>query len=340
LYETRVPNPNATWEIADQKDIGVDAGFLKNKLTLEFDYFSYKRSQILIKPNASIPATAGFEPPYTNIGRVANKGFDFSVNWRDQLGKFSYSVGVNGGYAKNKILFWDETSGAPKWQLSTGHPMNTGLFYISEGVFVDQAAVDKVPHWPNAKPGDLIFKDVNQDGQISQLDMTRIDKSSLPRFTGGITLNAQYAGFDLSILFQGATGGVSYIQYDAGEIGNYLQDFAANRWTPANPSSTTPRAYNRNNEYYRSQANTYWLHKTDYIRLKTLQFGYNLPAKINSRVGFQSARVFVSGFNLLTFAPDFKNFDPESAYNGGVASVSGTNYPLQRMINAGLSVTF
>jgi hypothetical protein len=149
-----------------------------------------------------------------------------------------------------------------------------------------------------------------------------------------MSINMNYAGFDLSILLQGATGAVNYISTESGEIGNFLQSFAENRWTPDRPSSTTPRTFNRGNEYWRGQASTMFLFKTDYIRLKTLQIGYSLPASLNQRIGFQNARIFLSGFNLLTYSPDYKDFDPEAA------SGNGTNYPLQRVVNAGISVTF
>lgn len=334
LYETRVPNPVATWEIAKQGDIGFDATFLHNKLSVEADYFNYKRSQILIQPNASIPTSVGFNPPYTNIGRVSNQGFDFLVSYRDHVGKFNYQVSLNGGYAKNKITFWDETPGAPTYQKSTGHPMNTGLYYIAMGVFPNQDAVNKYPHYPGARPGDIIFKDVNGDGKIDANDRVRIDKSYLPTFTGGMSINLQYGSFDLSVLFQGAAGAVNYISTTSGEIGNFLQSFAKNRWTPNRPSSTNPRTFNRTNEYWMSQRNTFWLKKTDYIRLKTLQFGYSLPANLNRKLGLQNARIFVSGYNLFTYSPDYKDFDPESASGGG------TSYPLQRIVSGGVSVTF
>jgi TonB-linked SusC/RagA family outer membrane protein len=334
LFERGVANPEITWEIANQGDIGFDASLFQNKLTIEADYFNYKRSQILIPPSASVPTTAGFTPPFSNIGRVSNKGYDFNVSYRDRVGKFNYQVSVNGGYAKNRITFWDETPGAPEYQRSTGRPMNTGLYYIAEGVFVDSAAVNKVPHWSNARPGDVIFKDVNNDGKIDADDRVRVEKSGLPTFTGGMGINLQYGGFDLSALFQGATGAVNYVSTESGEIGNFLESFAKNRWTPENPSSTTPRTFNRGNEYWRGQASTMFLHKTDYIRLKSLQFGYSLPSTLSGRLGFQTARIFVSGFNLFTYSPDYRDFDPEGA------SGNGTNYPLQRVVNGGISVTF
>jgi TonB-dependent starch-binding outer membrane protein SusC len=334
LYETRIPNPNATWEIANQANVGFDASFLNNKLSVVADYFNYKRSQILIQRNASVPQSAGLTLPPENIGKVANKGFDFMVTYRDKAGLFNYSVSVNGGYQKNKILFWDEPPGAPVYQQSTGHPMNSGLYYESLGVFADQNAVDKYPHWTDARPGDLIFKDENGDGKIDGNDRVRIDKSNLPTFTWGTTVNLEYKGFDLSLLIQGASGAVNYISTESGEIGNFLQSFANDRWTVDNINAKGPRTYNRGNEYWVNQGNTYWLHKTDYVRLKTFQVGYSLPEKISKRFGIQKFRLYVSGYNVFTISPDYKDFDPE------LSAGSGQSYPLERVISAGFTLTF
>ncbi|MGN6601276.1 MAG: SusC/RagA family TonB-linked outer membrane protein [Ginsengibacter sp.] len=334
LYETRVPNPNITWEVANQADIGFDADLFNNKLSVTADYFNYKRSNILLPPNASIPLSAGFTPPYENIGRVGNRGFDFNVSYSDKIGKLTYTIGVNGGYAKNRIIFWDETPGAPDYQKSTGHPMNTSLYYIAEGVFPDSASINKLPHWPGARPGDIIFEDVNGDGKIDANDRKRIDKNNVPTFTGGVSLDLRYGQFDMSILLQGATGAVNYISTESGEIGDFLQSFADGRWTVDNPSTTKPRTFNRGNEYWVNQGNTYWLHKTDYLRLKTLQVGYSLSPRMTEKLGIQAFRIFASGYNLLTYSPDYKDFDPEASAG------SGQSYPLQRVISGGLSVTF
>lgn len=335
LYETRLPNPNITWEVANQANIGFEASLLQNKLTVEFDYFNYKRSSVLAIRNASVPTSAGITLPPENLGKVKNAGFDFTVSYRNTVNDFNYSVAVNGGYAKNKIIFWDEAPGNPKWKQSTGHPMNTGVYYQTIGVYADQASIDKTPHWSGARPGDLIFKDVNGDGVIDANDQIRSDKSNVPTFTGGININLQYKGFDLSILGQGAAGAVNYIDVSsAGEIGNFLQSSADGRWTTTNTTASKPRANNRGNEYWVGQANTYYLRKTDYIRLKNVQFGYTIPKRIIQKIGMQAFRVYLSGYNLLTYSPDYKDFDPEAS------SGSGTSYPLQRVVSAGLSLTF
>lgn len=339
LYEVQVPNENATWESADQSNIGFDAQLLHNHLSVTADYFVYKRSDILIQRNASIPTTAGFTPPKENIGRTSNRGFDFSINYNNRSGKLTYSIGLNGGYQKNKIDFWDEPAGAPVYQRTTGYPINSALYYKAIGIFHTQAEVDKYPHWSNARPGDIIFEDFSgpngtPDGVIDGWDRIRIYRSDVPRFTGGITGNIQYRGFDLSLLVQGAAGAVRYISTESGEIGNFLQSFAKDRWTTANPNAEGPRTFNRSNEYWVGQGNTYWLRKTDYIRLKNIELGYNLPASLMSKAGIQNFRVYVNAYNFLTYAPDMKEFDPE------LGTGSGQGYPLQKIINVGASLTF
>ncbi len=345
LYEALVPNPNATWETADQRNVGFDATLLNNRLSITADYFQYKRTGILITRNASIPTTAGFTPPRENIGKVSNRGFDFGINYNNKVGQVTYQIGFNGGYSKNRIDFWDEPSGLPDYQKSTGYPIGSTLYYKAIGIFRDSAAVNKYPHLDGARPGDVIFADVNGDGKIDALDQIRIQKSDLPTFNGGVTLALQFKGFDFSALVQGAAGGVRYISTESGEIGNFLESFAKNRWTPENPDASGPRTFNRGNEYWVGQANTFWLHKTDYIRLKNIEIGYNIPAAILRKATIQALRVYVNAYNLLTYAPDMKDFDPELTYSNGSAtgsnvSTGGQSYPLQKIINAGISVTF
>lgn len=335
LYEARIPNRNVTWEVANQFNVGFDATTLNGKLYLEADYFNYHRSQILWWRNASIPMSTGLTLPRENIGEVANRGFDFNATYSDRIGSdFTYQASVNGGYAKNKILFWDESPGAPEYQQSTGNPMNTDLFYEGIGIFRDQDHVESLPSWDGARPGDVIFKDVNGDGVIDAQDRVRNDRNDLPRFTGGVSFNMQFKGFDMSILFQGAAGAVRYLSTQSGDFGNFTKDFYENRWTEENPNATQPRTFNRQEEYWMNQRNTLFLQKTDYVRLKNLQIGYSLPASLTERWGMQNVRFFVGGFNLLTYSPGVKDFDPESN------SSAGTNYPLQKVVNSGLTVKF
>ena len=334
LYESLVPNVGITWEEADQKNFGFDATLLQNKLSVTADYFIYKRSEILWQRNASVPWSTGLLLPRENIGKVSNKGFDFSINYSDRIGELNYQIGINGGQQKNKILFWDEPPGAPEYQQSTGRPINSSLYYEAIGIFRTDADLAKYPHFSNARTGDVIFKDVNGDGAIDANDRVRNTKSNIPTFTGGITMGFQYKGFDMSILLQGASGAVAYINTESGEIGNFLKSFSDNRWTEQNPNATGPRTFNRGNEYWVGQGNTFWLRETDYIRLKNIEIGYAIPESVIRRLMVQKIRVYVNAFNFLTYTPDMKEFDPE------LGPGNGQGYPLQKIVNGGLSVTF
>jgi TonB-linked SusC/RagA family outer membrane protein len=345
-YESRIPNTNITWEKANQMDIGFETYLLNHKLFFEFDYFDYRRSNILWKRNASIPQSTGLTLPRENIGKVTNHGVDFQIRYQDKIQRVNYSISFNGGYARNKITFWDEAPGREAWQVSTGHPIPTDpenadndLYYQAIGIFRDQAAVDAYPHWENARPGDIIFEDVNGDGKITALDRVRSDKNNVPRFTGGLKLGVSYRQFDLSALFQGAAGAVRFVSIESGLIGNFTKSFYDNRWTPDNPDASGPRAYNRDAEYWRNNRNTFFLYNSDYVRLKTLEFGYSVPKPLAGRLGFQNIRLFASAYNLLTFTSrEMKDFDPESNSNdiGGQSQP----YPSQKVINGGINLTF
>ena len=342
-YSLIAPQPydqNLKWEETTTWNVGIDYGFLNGRITGTIDYYFRKTKDLLNTVTA--PAGTNFSNQLlTNVGTLENKGFEFSLGYKNQIQQLKYNITFNGGYAKNKITYWDEAPGRPAYQQSTGKsipsdPSNvdSDLYYETIGIFRDQAAIDAYPHWPGARPGDIIFKDVNEDGIIDANDRVRNDKTNIPRFTGGLNISLSYRQFDLSILFQGATGAVRYIRTESGEVGNFLKDFYDNRWTEENPDATGPRTFTDASEYWRNYDNTYFLHKTDYIRLKNIEFGYNLPLKANRKIGIQNLRFYISGYNLLTFSPDLKDFDPESS------QINGQSYPVQRVINGGLTLTF
>lgn len=328
-----VANPNVTWEVANNSNIGIEGTVLSGKVNFEFDYFNNIRSQMLISRNASIPRTAGFDPPRENIGKLRNRGFDFLVNYGGQLGDLNFQIGVNGGYSKNEVIFLDEPPNVLPWQTVTGRPYDTRIMYKAIGVFKDQAAVDAYPHWPDAQPGDIIFEDVNRDGKIDSDDRIRLENNTIPRFQGGFTLDMQYKGFDFNLLFQGATGARSYIRTQSGDFGNFLQEFADGRWTTENPNSEKPRTFNREDEYWIAQANTYWFRNTDYLRLKNIQLGYSFPAALVQKVSMKTARIYVNAINLFTI-DKFKVFDPETD------NQDATVYPQKKTFNVGVNVTF
>ena len=180
------------------------------------------------------------------------------------------------------------------------------------------------PHWAGAKPGDVIFKDVNDDGAIDGLDRVMNEKNNMPRTIYGFTGNFGYKGFDLAILFQGATGSVQYISAESGEIGNFYKEYADNRWTPENTTSKYPRTWNRDEEYWGSQGNTFWLYNMNYLRLKNFELGYTLPASVNTKLNIEALRFYINGINLLTFSEQ-KLIDPE-VESGNFISSSESYY--------------
>lgn len=347
LRISRFPNPNITWERANNFNIGIETRTFDNRLYLEADYFYNKRSNILWRRNASIPTTSGLTLPAENIGKVDNTGFDFKIEWSDNIGKdWHYSISATGGYAKNTIKFWDEAPGAPEWQKSTGHPMNTSLYYEYDGVFKDWDEINDIANRPNydgitkdadLRPGDMKFKDLDGDGKITPDDRYRSDRTNEPKWTYGITGNLQWKNFDLSVLFQGAADSWTKVYWEAGDIGNYPKYVYDKHWSIENPSSLYPRVNERSAYYWDGTAagsNTYWMVNTNYIRLKNLEIGWTLPKAWLSQTKLISyARIYVNGVNLLTFSP-CKDIDPEST------SSNATNYPQSKIINVGFTVTF
>jgi hypothetical protein len=338
LYEARVPNNSITWEVANNFNVGLEGQLMQGKFNFELDYFYNKRTNILWPKYGSIPQSTGMTLPPQNIGELDNKGFDFLVGYNAQVGDVQLNLSVNGGYASNKIVFWDEAPGAPPWQRTTGKSMYTYLAYVYDGVFKDQAEIDSreinysgVTN--NLRPGDMKFKDINDDKIINADDRVRNNYNNIPKFQGGVNIGARYKNFDLTILFQGAAGAQVYIgSGEMGSIGNYLEDMYENRWTVENPSSEHPRIADRGNQYFSSN-NTYWLRSTDYIRLKNFELGYRIPAAYGSKLGLSTLRVYANGLNLFTI-DRLQLYDPENA------NPSGQYYPQARVINVGLSVTF
>mgnify|MGYP003671181356 CR=1 FL=1 len=353
LLESRVANQNFTWEVANNINFGVEGTLLNDKLAFEFDYFVNNRSSILIPKVGSTPSSAGIDGklPPQNLGKLQNKGWEFKLSYDSNIDDFIYSASINGGYAKNQIKFWDETPGAPTYQRSTGKPYQSYLVYQYDGVFKDQADIDANTLdysgiTKTLRPGDMKFKDVGgpaidggkPDGKITADDRIRTDKVQRPYFTYGASINLGYKAFDLSMLFQGTMGGLQIIGLtESGDIGNYLKYAYDNRWTIDNPSSVDPRLTNRSNAYYTNTGqagiNSYWLKSNNYLRLKNIELGYNLPAELGSKLGLSNFRVYVNGLNLITF-DKIKIWDPEST------SQDGKYYPQSRIVNAGIRVSF
>jgi len=180
------------------------------------------------------------------------------------------------------------------------------------------------------------FEDVDGNGKINADDAVRLDKGITPTFNFGATADLKYRNFDLSILFQGATGAALRIQTESGDIGNFLKYSNDNRWSVNSPSSVHPRLASRGDTYYTGGNfgnNTYYLFSKNYIRLKNIELGYTIPSAVTNRIKVSTARLYVNGLNVLTF-DKMKVYDPEATAQSGVF------YPQSRVINTGLSITF
>ena len=344
LEELVLANPDFTWERANNYNIGMDATFLNNHFDLTLEYFYNKRDQILIQKTGSTPASSGITSllPPVNGGQVDNRGFEFSLNYNGRIAnEVTFRAGVNGGYAKNEVVFMDEVPGVPEYQKMEGKSIGGYLVYKSAGVFMDQDEINKnTIDYSGVTgtliPGDMKFEDVNGDGKINGDDQVRLDQGSRPTFNFGVTFDFRWKGFDLFILFQGATGAAIRIQTESGDIGNFLKYFYDNRWSIDNPSSEHPRLASRGDTYFTGGNygfNTYYLFDKNYIRLKNIELGYNFSSKTLDKVKINALRIFVNGLNLFTIDKN-KIYDPEATVESGVY------YPQARVINGGLTLTF
>ena len=344
LNEIVLANPDFTWEVANNYNLGLDATVLNNHVDLTLEYFFNKRSALLIQNTGIVPASSGIAnilPPVNN-GRIDNKGFEFTVAYKGNINKdFSFRFGVNGGYAKNTVKYIAENHSTPEYQWQEGKPYQAFVVYKSAGAFLDQADIDKnsIDYsgiTGKLLPGDMKFEDVNGDGKITSDDAVRLDKSDFPNFNFGSTIEARYKSFDLNILFQGAAGAMIRVQTESGDIGNFLKYSYDHRWSIDNPSSTDPRLASRGDTYYTGGSygnNTYYLFNKNYIRLKNVEIGYTLPARLLEKAKGRNFRGFINALNLFTISK-MKIFDPEATTGSGVY------YPQSRVLNAGLSLTF
>lgn len=343
----RTANPLVTWEKANTLNLGFSSTFFNNKLSFDFDWFQSKRTDILITRNASIPAYSGLVLPAENLGKVNNSGIELVATYRDHKGDFEWSVTGNFTYAENKVKYMDEAASTPEWQRTTNHPIDGLVLYKALGIYQTQEEVDNSPHLDNAKPGDLIYQDTNKDGKITWDDAIRINKSATPKILYGLTLNGSWKGFDLNVFFQGQAKAVQLVQPTM----NMLTDFYEGRWRADNSAEENlnarwPKAFIKQTygDTWNGVASTWWLRNASFLRLKSVELGYTLPASITRKIGIEKFRVYVNGNNLFTI-DKMKVCDPEigSSYNDDGALINSNGilgYPLQRMVTVGTNITF
>ncbi|ANH79821.1 hypothetical protein A8C56_01490 [Niabella ginsenosidivorans] len=337
VRQAGVANPFITWEKQTTYNVGFDSYILKDKFHLNTEFFYNKRSDILAPRNASVPDYTGLQLPDENIAAVDNKGFEVDLGYHQQLSKnFRIDVAGNVSWSHNRVLFTDEPARTVPWQVRTGHSYGAVLLYRAIGIFADQAAVDAYPHWKGAKPGDVIFEDVNGDGQITSDDQILLDRADAPELLMGLSIDLRYKNWSLSLLAQGQ--GSYYRQNYAddrrGEAGNYFQWNFDNRWTPENTHTNIARAYNRADQYWGFGVNnsTYWYDNMAYIRMKNAVLNYELPKRLFGKSGISNASVFFSGNNLFLIYAAQKKFDPEIG--------APLSYPAVKTLAIGAKITF
>ena len=330
-------NPNATWEESRKLDIGVEIG-LFDSLNIIFDWFKEKRSGIFMQ-RTSLPSTFGMSgiTPWANIGKVDNSGVDISVDYNKAFSKdLILSLRGTFTYAHNEIVKMDEPKYKWAYQYKAGHPINSIQCLIAEGLFRDEEEIASSPSqdiyattYP-IRPGDVKYRDLNDDKIIDNNDMCWTGNPTVPEIIYGFGFSLKYKGFDCSAFFQGQ-GKVSILMYNyhpfatAATPGSGLMQWIADEhWSEddPNPKALYPRLsplWNNNN----TKASTLYVRNGKMLRLKTAEIGYT----------YKKMRVYVSGTNLLTFAP-FKYWDPEKG------SGNGLGYPLQRTYNLGFQFNF
>ena len=330
-------NPNATWEESRKLDIGVEIG-LFDSLNIIFDWFKEKRSGIFMQ-RTSLPSTFGMSgiTPWANIGKVDNHGVDISVDYNKAFSKdLILSLRGTFTYAHNEIVEMDEPKYKWAYQYKAGHPINSIQCLIAEGLFRDEEEIASSPSqdiyattYP-IRPGDVKYRDLNDDKIIDDNDMCWTGNPTVPEIIYGFGFSLKYKGFDCSAFFQGQ-GKVSILMYNyhpfatAATPGSGLMQWIADEhWSEddPNPKALYPRLsplWNNNN----TKASTLYVRNGKMLRLKTAEIGYT----------YKKMRVYVSGTNLLTFAP-FKYWDPEKG------SGNGLGYPLQRTYNLGFQFNF
>ncbi len=337
LYQSNAPNPFITWEVANLYNAGFESRLFNNRVFLNADFFYQRRSNILIKRNASVPNFTGISLPDENFGIVDNRGFEIELGYSSKRGTdFSYSINGNFAFARNKVVYFDEPAKNISWQTLTGHPIGARLLYKSAGIFRDTVQISKTPHVSGAIPGDVIIKDQNGDGVINSDDRILFDKTTDPEITFGLSLNFRYKNFELSALVNGAgTAWVQRLGSQQGAAGDYYQFSADGRWTPDNIDATKPRAYDGSSTYWRGKFRTdLEFQNQTYARLKNVQLSYYVPLK-NLNIKFiNDVQVYVSGENLfLIYASKDRIWDPE---------FSGTrdNYLIMKVMSLGARISF
>ncbi|WP_341350791.1 TonB-dependent receptor [Sabulibacter ruber] len=348
-------NPDIRWEKGATFNIGVDAGFLNNALTVSLDYFDKTTTDMLVPP--IIPALYGATLQDYNAGRFKNQGWEINLNYRFSHSVFDHSFSFNLGDSKNKVLFiegGEVLAGADEMLRirRDGLPYNSYVGFLRDGYFQNLEEIERGPKPAglNLSPGDNRYVDANGDNVIDNNDLFVLG-NPFPRYTFGATYNLRVKGFDLNIFFQGVGKRSTFLRGELVEPFhfNYSQVMYQHQldfWTPQNPDARYPRlaaAGSQSVENNFRRGSDMYLYDASYVRLKNLQIGYTLPPSLIGKIGLKSMRAYLSGQNLFTLSkldfldPEITEFDSNLRNSG---ANSGRAYPTPVYYGFGLDVTF
>lgn len=339
FHFNRYANPDITWEKADKFNLGIETGFFKNEiLKFQIDFFKDLRNNIYMK-RENFPKTTGFQTAiHGNVGKVKSKGLDGSIDFRHSFSNDFWLLSrANFTYATNKYVERDEKNYRYEYLKSIGYPINQTWGYVAERLFVDQKEIDNSPRqeFGPYMRGDIKYQDINGDGVIDSNDRIPMGYPTVPEIQYGFGASMGYKDLDFSFFFQGNARVSFYINPEGiapfENRRNAPEIIARDSWSVTNPDihAFWPRlaTYRVNNNI---QTSSWWLRNGSFIRLKTLEMGYNIPYA--KQLHMTNIRIYLSAENLFTISA-FKLWDPEMGGNG-------LSYPLNRRYNIGLQINF
>lgn len=353
-YADILPNEDITWETSEQLNFGFDARFANSRLGMAFDWYKKTTKDWLVQ--APTLASYGTGAPYINGGDVENKGIELALDWRDRFGDLTYSANLNASYNKNKVTRIANGEGIihgptgvlfhanPEiYRAEVGKPIGYFWGYKTAGVFQNQQEIDATEVFlqDDPQPGDLIFVDANNDGEINSDDKVEIGNPH-PDFMVGFSFNIAYKGFDLAVITNGAFGqqiAKSYRGVDDNKFHNYTTDIFK-RWHGEGTSNRLPRLCDGSNVNW-EQVSDIYIEDADYLKLQNITLGYNLK-KLIKVIPFEQARFFITAQNLYTFTK-YSGQDPEIGFGSGNSWASGIDlgfYPSPRTFLAGFNLKF
>lgn len=351
-------NRDLRWETSISTNAGFDAAVLDNRLSIAFNYFNNVTKDLLIRKE--IAPSAGLDDPILNVGKMRNRGWELEMTWAETKKDFGYNVTGTVSMVKNEVMSLANANQAINGtglKYGTGPRPNkttvgreAGAFYLYEadGIFQSDAEaasyVNKAGkrYQPNAKAGDIRFRDTNGDGVIDNDDKT-YQGSGFPKVEFGLNLGFNYKGFDLQLFWQGVAGNKIFngnkYELQGMDAGRNFDVSTLNAWTPENPNTDIPRAV-LGDPNFNTRESTRFLEKGDYLRLKSLQLGYTFAPGMLERVKIARLRIYVSGQNLLTFTK-YTGVDPEvvrtEVLNNGTDRML---YPQSKNFMTGLQLEF